>query len=84
MSGPAILKRLAAAAGLALMIPIGLGLVDGTLTPIDAARRAGALFVAVVIARKLAVLAPGRTEVLLPAPGAGRPVTLARTAEEGD
>jgi hypothetical protein len=72
-----MLKRLAATAGLALMIPIGLQLIEGTLTPVDAARRAGALFVAVVIARKMAALAPGGPEVLMPAPvQARRPVTV--------
>lgn len=52
------LKRLFAIAGLALMIPIGLQLTMGQITPADAAMRAGFLFGGVMVARLLAGLAP--------------------------
>lgn len=52
------LKRLFAIAGLALMIPIGLQLTMGQISPADAAMRAGVLFGGVMVARMLAGLAP--------------------------
>jgi hypothetical protein len=67
MTGRAALKRMIAVVGLVLMIPLGLQLVQGTLTPSDAAFRGVALFVAVVVGRGLANLAPGAVTVLKPA-----------------
>ncbi|MGF1666983.1 MAG: hypothetical protein ACFCVC_12015 [Acidimicrobiia bacterium] len=67
MNGQTLLKRMIATVGLLLMFPIGLQLVQGTLTPNDAAIRAAAVFVAVWIGRSLAALAPGGPTVLLPA-----------------
>ncbi|MDH4117541.1 MAG: hypothetical protein OEX04_21100 [Acidimicrobiia bacterium] len=58
MTGQSALKRLIAFVGLILMVPLGLGLVSGSLTPGDAGMRAAALFVTVMVARKLAALAP--------------------------
>ena len=52
------LKRLFAIAGLALMVPIGLQLTMGQISPADAAMRAGVLFGGVMVARILAGLAP--------------------------
>jgi len=66
MTGRAALKRLIAVMGLILMIPLGLQLVQGTLTPSDAAVRGAALFVAVLFGRALANLAPGAVTVLEP------------------
>lgn len=66
MSAPQYLKRLIAAIGLLLMLPLGYGLLTGMLTPTDAATRAGALFLAVMVARKIADLAPSGREVLVP------------------
>lgn len=64
MTGRAALKRMIAVVGLVLMIPLGLGLVQGTLSPSDAAVRGVALFLAVVVGRGLANLAPGAVTVL--------------------
>lgn len=66
MNGPQYLKRLVAIIGLLLMMPIGYQLIMGTVTPTDAAIRAGALFVGVVMARKAADLAPSGRTVLIP------------------
>lgn len=66
MNGQTLLKRMIATVGLLLMFPIGLQLVQGTLTPRDAAVRAAAVFAAVWIGRSLAGLAPGSPIVLLP------------------
>ena len=68
MSGSQYLKRLVAAMGLLLMVPLGYQLVVGSLTPTDAAIRATALFVGVVLARKVAGLAPSGRAVLIPVP----------------
>jgi hypothetical protein len=62
-----MLKRMIATMGLLLMVPIGLQLVSGTLTPRDAAVRAGGVFMAVLVGRSLSSLAPGGPTVLLPA-----------------
>jgi hypothetical protein len=67
VNGQTLLKRMIATVGLLLMFPIGLQLVQGTLTPADAAVRAAAVFAAVWIGRSLAALAPGGPTVLLPA-----------------
>ena len=66
MTGDQMLKRLVAILGLLLMLPLGYGLVTGTLSPEDAGMRAAALFIGVVIARKLADLAPSGRTVLVP------------------
>lgn len=69
MTARTALKRLIATVGLLLMVPIGLQLVSATLTPGDAAVRAGAVFVAVSMGRLLSNLAPGGHQgVILPAP----------------
>jgi len=70
VTGTTLLRQLTAALGLILLIPIGLQLIGGTVSPTDAAIRAAALFVGVVVARRLAGLAPGGPEVLIPAPSA--------------
>jgi hypothetical protein len=67
VNGQTLLKRMIATVGLLLMFPIGLQLVQGTLTPRDASVRAAAVFAAVWIGRSLAGLAPGSPIVLLPA-----------------
>lgn len=66
MSGDQMLKRLIAAMGLFLMLPLGYGLVTGSVTPQDAGMRAAALFVGVLIARKVADLVPSGRTVLVP------------------
>jgi hypothetical protein len=58
MSGPQTFKRLVAAAGLLLVVPIALQLISGTITPFDAGIRALVLFAGVVVARRLANLTP--------------------------
>jgi hypothetical protein len=66
MSGDQWLKRLVAVLGLLLMLPLGYGLVTGSLSPEDAGLRAAALFIGVVVARKMTALAPSGREVLVP------------------
>jgi hypothetical protein len=58
MSGPQTFKRLVAIAGLLLVIPIALQLVQGTITPLDAGIRAMVLFGGVLVARRLANFTP--------------------------
>ena len=58
MSAPQTFKRLVAVAGLLLVIPIALQLISGTVTPLDAGIRALVLFGGVLVARRLANLAP--------------------------
>lgn len=68
MTGRTALRRLIATVGLALMVPIGLQLVTGTLTPADAATRAAAVFAAVWVGRMLAGLAPGNPPIVIAEP----------------
>lgn len=58
MSAPQAFRRVVALAGLLLVVPIALQLVSGTITLFDAGVRALVLFGGVLIARRLAVLAP--------------------------
>jgi hypothetical protein len=68
MSAPQYLKRIVAGMGLGLMVPLGLGLVSGSLTATDAAVRAVALYGGIIVARKLAGMAPSGREIIVGAP----------------
>ena len=61
------LNQLIAALGLILLAPIGLQLVQGTLTFRDAAIRAAALFAGVVVARKMPAATVSTTPTLVAA-----------------
>lgn len=65
MSPVSSLKRMAAAAGLGLMVPIGYLLITGAVSPVDAGVRSLWLLAGVIFARKLAGLAPGGPEVVM-------------------
>jgi hypothetical protein len=58
MNAPQLFKRLVAVTGLFLVVPIAFQLVSGTITPLDAGVRAMVLFAGVLVARRLANLAP--------------------------
>ena len=58
MNAPQLFKQLVAVVGLLLVVPIALQLVSGTITPPDAGVRAMVLFAGVLVARRLANLAP--------------------------
>ena len=58
MSAPQAFKRMVAAAGLLLVVPIAVQLISGTITPFDAGIRAMVLFAGVIVARRLANFTP--------------------------
>lgn len=66
MSAPQAFRRLVALGGLMLVIPIALQLVSGTITLFDAGIRAVVLFGGVLVARRLAGLAPRPLMVVEP------------------
>jgi hypothetical protein len=70
MSAPQAFKRIVAAAGLLLVIPIAVQLISGTVTPLDAGIRALVLFGGVILARRLANFTPHPVMVVATDPDA--------------
>ena len=65
MTPAAVFKRLTAVAGMALLVPICLGLIGGSVSPFDAGLRALSLLAAVLIVRRFANLAPNGPTVVV-------------------
>ncbi len=64
MSAPQTFKRMVAATGLLLVIPVAVQLISGTITPLDAGIRALVLFGGVIVARRLANFTPSPVMVI--------------------
>ena len=58
MTPAASFKRITAVIGMALLVPICVGLIDGSISATDAGVRAVVLFGAVVVVRRLTNLVP--------------------------
>lgn len=74
MTPAGVFKRLTAVAGMALLVPICVGLITGSVDPIDAGIRAVLLFVGVAVVRRIANLAPSGSRVVVVEEGGGESV----------